>query len=544
VDLQDPNERLIATLRRLAADAAELFDELLLSGAELPFEIEPTEGDGPLPMYQYVPRTGEFIRRHTAELRRLPSFVEVRELAGEETAIGFLVGLWDGRGEFDLPEDRVRGAIDGVLATLSPSGTDSPAGELIVPLIGFHMPGDEIELDGVQIVRADRIEDAPPEAIEATRPGRRGRPGFLACVRCAAPPLAPAAAVTDDLRRALRTMRLFKRGAVGIGAHGWARHAGGWQRFSTGAPRPRHGGYRLTGAEAGDLESFARILAERGPRLPALAWALSRFDLGAERDSQVEALSDYLLAIRGLLEGGGPARASLGARLAALCEGDAGRDSARICVERALALERKLMSGARFGPSLEGSPLEVIEGLEDMLRHILRGMATGELGGDLRLTADEILLADGLRVGEVAPEQPSETAEWSLPEIPDAEIEIRATREGDDRDVPAQGTEDSIEGEGVPDPSERETTGMIAPKRELQSSMAVERNPFHSAGEERARDWFAATGGEPEWPAFANPRRENRARRGEAIERVRHLFPVPETTDWDVGELRYERNRS
>jgi hypothetical protein len=416
---------------------------------------------------------------------------------------------------------------------------------VVVPLIGFHMPGDEIELDGVRIVRAEGIEDVPPEAIEATRSGRRGRPGFLACVRCAAAPVAPAAAVTDDLRRALRALRLFKRGAVGIGAQGWARHAGGWRRFSTGGPRPRHGGYRLTGDEAGRLESFARALAERGPRLPALAWALSRFDLGAERDSQVEALSDYLLAIRGLLEGGGPARAGLGARLAALCEGEGGRDPARICVERALALERKLMSGGRFGPSREGSPLEVIEELEDMLRHILRGMATGELGGDLRLTADEILLADGLRVGEAAPEQLNETAEWSLPEIPDAEIEIRATGERDDRDgPPVQGREDQIEGEEMPDPSEGETTRMIAPKRELQSSMAVERNPFHSAGEERARDWLAAAGGELEWPAFANPRRENRAQRGEARERVRHLFPVPETTDWDVGELRYERNPS
>ena len=45
---------------------------------------------------------------------------------------------------------------------------------IIVPLVGFHMPKDELTLDGVQIVRADSIGDLPLDAIEATRsrPGR------------------------------------------------------------------------------------------------------------------------------------------------------------------------------------------------------------------------------------------------------------------------------------------------------------------------------------------------------------------------------------
>ena len=80
------SERLEDALRRLAVEAADLLEELLASGAELPFDLEPTPGDGPLPMYQYSPLTGEFIARHIAELRRLEAFVEVRELAGEETA--------------------------------------------------------------------------------------------------------------------------------------------------------------------------------------------------------------------------------------------------------------------------------------------------------------------------------------------------------------------------------------------------------------------------------------------------------------------------
>ena len=138
----------------------------------MPFDLEPTD-DGPLPMYSYAPLTGQFIERHLAELRRLEAFVEVREIAGEEAAIGFLIGLWEGKTEFELASDRLRGAIDAVVSMISSDSDEAtPAGEVIVPLIGFHMPVDEIELDGVRIVRSDQVEDAPVDAIDATRSGR------------------------------------------------------------------------------------------------------------------------------------------------------------------------------------------------------------------------------------------------------------------------------------------------------------------------------------------------------------------------------------
>ena len=61
-------------------------------------------------------------------------------------------------------------------------------------------------------------------------------------------------------------------------------------------------------------------------------------------------------------------------------------------------------------------------------------------------------------------------------------------------------------------------------------------------------DWFKAGDGdgEVEWPAFASPRRDrDRDGKRERVDsdRVRYLFPVPDSTDWDVGELRYERKR-
>jgi hypothetical protein len=51
--LESTSERLEDALKRLAVEAADLFESLLASGAELPFDLEPTPGEGPLTMYQY-----------------------------------------------------------------------------------------------------------------------------------------------------------------------------------------------------------------------------------------------------------------------------------------------------------------------------------------------------------------------------------------------------------------------------------------------------------------------------------------------------------
>jgi hypothetical protein len=564
--LESTTERLEEALRRLAVEAADLFEELLATGAEMPFDLEPSD-DGPLPMFSYAPMTGQFIERHMAELRRLEAFVEVREIAGEESAIGFMVGLWQGKTEFEIAGDRLQGAVDAVLSTIRSDSDDAtPAGEVIVPIVGFHMPKDQIELDGVRIVRADLVEDAPLDAVDASRPGGRGKPGFLACLSTGLAEVAPAAAVADDLRRALRTLRLFRPGAVGLADHGWARRSGGWERFGTGVSRPRQGGYRLTGNEIGDIEGFSRALAERGSRLPSLDWAASRFELGAERGSLIEALSDYLLALRGLLEGGGPARTAMSARVAALACAPHEREQGRVTVERALAIERKLMSGGRYRPAAGASPLDVIGELEELLRRLLKGLATGELGGDLRATADEVLLSDGLSATYVESPGIGETAEWRLPEpVPDEGLDLSAISDGHlgEGEIEVHKAPDEATTSLEPTASEtnelddlsvrgaeedrQQTTRIVVDDVELPDLMATEGDHRASTPPpdfgDRA-DWFSAGGGEPEWPAFAKPRRKDHDTEHEpSKDRVRYLFPVPDATDWNVGELRYERKR-
>ena len=104
--LESTSERLEDALRRLAVEAADLFEELLATGAEMPFEIE-RHGGGPAPDVPVRPAHQPVHRPALRELRRLEAYVEVRELSGEEVARGFLIGLWEGRTEFDIAGDRL-----------------------------------------------------------------------------------------------------------------------------------------------------------------------------------------------------------------------------------------------------------------------------------------------------------------------------------------------------------------------------------------------------------------------------------------------------
>ena len=181
----------------------------------------------------------------------------------------------------------------------------------------------------------------------------------------------------------------------------------------------------------GDLTTLSRVLAYRstpfgrpgqhGPGIAgALARAISRFEAGLERNVVLEALNDYLLALRFMLEGGGPADFGLPMRVAALCSEPEQRAETKAVVDRALALERELWSGEP-APPLNGAegvptPAETAVAIEALTRAILRDAACGHLGSDLRATADDILLADGLAAGEGEAEQRGGSEEWDLPD--------------------------------------------------------------------------------------------------------------------------------
>jgi hypothetical protein len=514
-------------LRRLAAEAATRFTTLVASGDQIPFDVAESAGPDEAFFHSYVPLTARFVREREAELRTLPAFEPAREAVamagvaapyleqrgesvpaepGERAArlmTIFLADLWDGCSEFSLDRQRLEEA----LAVLDAEAGDVDEADIVVvPLVGLQMSAARLQLpNGMQLVRADSFE-APIEAMRSEGMGRAAwDPQFLAIAE-QGEDADSAAAALDQLSDLISVMRLYKGGGVALGPHAFAPTGEGrWRRIATGAPAPRDGGYRLGEEETAQLFELAETLEARPDPSGPLAWAVRRFELGCERPSALEGLSDHLLALRSVLDGQGPVGASLPMRAAALiADGSTDRLAARERVEAAMELERAQMSGA---------PSDASAGLagwiEESVRRILREAALGELGTDLNEAADETLIATGLDTG-------------------DASIAVAEEVE------PAVGEAFAGEAESY----EEEEYDMQQETRILE--------PVPAEDEIRivARDWMDEVEVEEstlDFPAIASDL-EHRERID--TPRVRHLFPVPEDADWEVKELRYDHYRS
>jgi hypothetical protein len=606
-------------LKVMAVDAAERLRELVSQGEDLPYDVHEAEAGSPLP--QYVPLTERFIRDHAQALGALDSFgaacaaIESAELAapyiesfgiavpdeprkrGELASTVFLCRLWAGSTDFSIDDARLAGAI-GELEAGGEIAADEI--EVIVPLRGFQMPTVRLELATATIVRSDTV-DVPAEARAPEGTGAAGwEPTFLAATRVSESDardgrnLDAGARAVEAFRQLISTLRLFKGGGVGLGPYAWTR-AGEhrWRRIATGAGRPRPGGYRLSEEDLADLAMFSRTLAYRstafgrpaqnGPGLSgALARAIARFEAGLERAVVIDALNDYLLSLRFVLEGGGPAHLGLSMRIAALCAEPEGRGETKAIIDRAVGLERELWSGEP-APTPEGglTPAQTAASVEELSRAILRDAACGHLGTDLRSTADEILLADGLAVGEGRAEQRGDSAEWnaSKAEIASAETREMSVAEVDqalEREqtraepvkAPAEPrAEDPVahEEEAAAQQSGQETLWIDVPRQwhepaeekapepmqvpEPQARITVESRPHQQEDtviEDQADEREPRTIGEAADAAgerIAELLEERPAQRGDTAERVAYLFPRPETTEWNVRELSYDRRR-
>jgi hypothetical protein len=534
-------------LKRLATEAATRFSTLVAGGEAIPFDVAADSGEDSA-FYSYVPLTGEYVIEHADELRSLPSFAAAREAAAEAGVaaaylesrgesvpadpgaraelmlIVFYSSLWEGSTGFSLDRQR----LDDALATLdAESLTVDDADVLIVPIVGLRMSAARLQLPhGVRVVRADSIE-APVDAMRSEGMGRAAwEPQFLAVAE--QHPDEGAEAALRQLHELISVMRLFKGGGIGLGPHAFAPTGEDcWRRIATGAPATRPGGYRLSEAEAAELADFAAALESRPDPDSALTWAVGRFEMGCERESAMDGLSDHLLALRAVLEGHGPVGASLPLRAAALISDDnLDRIEARERVEEILELERALMNGR----SLEGAT-ELAAWTEEGVRRLLREAALGELGADLSTTADETLITTGLDAGDAEIAVTAYDAPDPLPvdleeppaivePTPAAEIRVEHLPPAD---LPAESTEEEhMEQETrimepIPAPDEIRITA--TPWLEEVS----EGNPGDSL----------------EWPA-ASVERDLQHRERIDTPRVRHLFPVPEDADWEVSHLEYE----
>lgn len=576
------------TLKQLAKDASAVFAEIVEGGQEIPYEIaDPDESSA---FCQYRPLSAKFVRDNATELRELETFREATETmrssdvaatylqeagitppadAVERATLAvtyFLARLWDGCSDFEIDEDRFSAALDEVDECAEPEAGEV---EAIVPLVGFTAASSRIELQGAAIVRADTV-DVPAEAARSERDGGAWEPSFVISARITLDDDAGLGGagerVAATFERVVTTLRLYKGGGVGLGPHGWVRVAGDrWRRIATGAGRPRTGGYKLTEQEIPALCDLARSVSVHPKRILRLRRGLLRFESGLDRRGAVDALNDHLLGLRFLLEGEGPAGVGLPMRVAALAADGDQRTEVKQTVEQAIALERELWSGepAAAGPT---SPSEVATGIERLLRTVLRRGLSGELGSDLRSAADEILLADGLAIGEGA-EARGSTSEWEPGAEPeeaehvsaeafdrfeaDPEPEIRVTRHAEEEPVESnagaslQAEIDVLEGElaDAPQPQiEEEPVTASLPIARATPFAGRARRPEPEPLSEHA-DWLEEVDEGPK-VTMDFPRRDVNnhieelskppMEREEVRERVEYLFPRTET-DWTVG---------
>jgi hypothetical protein len=547
-------------VKRLATEAATRLSTLVATGEEIPFDVGSEAGDDSA-FFSYVPLTGRYVLDHADEVRSLPGFAPAREAVTEAgiaasyleargelvppdpgaraelMLVQFFASLWEGCSGFALD----RGRLEDALALLDAEGRGADdADVLIVPIVGLRMSMPRLALpNGVRVVRADSIE-APIDAMRSEGMGRAAwEPQFLAVADQS--PDEGAESALLQLRELISVMRLFKAGGIGLAPYAFApTGTDTWRRIATGAAATRPGGYRLTESEGTELANFAAALESRPDPDNALSWAVGRFEMGCERESSMEGLSDLLLAMRAVLEGHGPVGASLPMRAAALISAaEESRDRIKIRerIEDALELERSLMIGRPVADALE-----LAAWVEESTRGLLRRAALGELGADLAATADESLIATGLAEGDA---EITASAQEDFPDpepVPDAasalsqaedpaasQIRIRSV---EPIEIPGEPVAPAVESYQPHDHEQRQ-------EEDMQETRIMEPVPAEDEIKITATPWLdeisdARPGDSLEWPApTIEDNRDLQHRERIDTPRVRHLFPVPDS-NWDV----------
>lgn len=415
------NLSLYEALARFTTDAGMRLKLAADDGDEIPFEVVQSDAQrGRIPLYCYRPLTGEFIRARLGLLVALPTYAPAARAL--ESAGGAEVYL-RARGEAQIPEQPreradtvLRCFLARVFAERSEFGFDEfrfdrayeeleralyqgrCVTEVVVPLLGIDLDLDTDELvigEGLSLVRPSALPHPPDEL----RP-MAVQPSLLLVLRVAHDRLEqPSVAFARGrFRRLLTALRLYERGSYAIAPLGYSRIDDGvWKPVPLGyGGRPR----RLTlvpVAAEDELRAFCNLISRRlpgraGGAAPGgeVAWALGRFEMGAERVAPFEALTDYLLALRALLEPEGPSSGRLAQRLAVICAPPQQRATLAERTARAVELERAVIAG--LAPDEPGVWVDdLVDDVAEHLRAILRDVLCGHLNADVCGVADELL---------------------------------------------------------------------------------------------------------------------------------------------------------
>ncbi|HEX3433131.1 MAG TPA: hypothetical protein VHT25_03615 [Solirubrobacteraceae bacterium] len=413
------SRQLEASLTEFFGAASAYLRAELASGAEVPFELgaqSARRGAAGTPLYTYRALTGQFIGERDAALKRLDGHAEATKLlehfdgldrylasAGGEAARAkgrtrvraaikvLLDDVFDEQSDFELRPERVQAALERLQhATLAGAGEVS----LVATLHGVTLGSAELQLTkGLRIAQCDALREVPEEAALAAREGEQSHliVAYTTELGDVDEALRDGRDVMCDL---LSALRLFGDGRVTLGALAWARIGGGaWSPIALGAGGRPHGMLVVTTDQEDELRAFCNLVSRRAPHDNDLAWALRRYELGCERASPFEALTDNLLALRALLEPEGPASGQLAGRLAALCATPEQRAELTERTTRAIALERSLIAGTA---RKDAAARILADDVANHLRSLLRDVICGHLDPDLAVIADEMLEPDEL----------------------------------------------------------------------------------------------------------------------------------------------------
>lgn len=405
---------LHAALSTFAEEAAWQLTEETADGAEVPFEIIESRGARrDTPLYCYRSMTESYIRDRVGVLERLPSYpAAARALAGLDGVGDYLRSQGEPRVPVDARERAdaaLRVFVSRVFSeatefVITPERLDRAYRELedslldgraeavvIAPLLGLRLQSLEVALgQGLSLVRGDQLAGAPADAVWTAA---SDEPAVLACLTLTGDPGAasPLSEATARFRRLLTALRLYDPVRVALGPVAWERTgAGAWTLGDLGTSGRARGVLTIPEQAEDELRAFCNLVARRTPRGGEIAWALRRYELGCERPSAYEALTDHLLALRALLEPEGPQSGRLAGRVAVLCAQVQQRIRVTERVAHAVSMERAIIAG--LAP-VDGGVEALLAEITSHLRALLRDVLCGHLDSDLRAVADQLLAA-------------------------------------------------------------------------------------------------------------------------------------------------------